>query len=134
MPLSPTGLRNTPGDFFKTVLSQLTPILIYYSKKFLHHYCYQRLIFRLCRVCFEEFGDSVKFWITLNEPKETSLQVDYLPLMRCRWTKLTMIKCSMVTSLQDQGKRGAIMIMTIMRANIMMVVMIKMTTTTTIQS
>merc|ERR1712004_474393 len=26
------------------------------------------------RVCFEEFGDSVKFWITLNEPKETSLQ------------------------------------------------------------
>ena len=123
MPLSPTGLRNTPGDFFKTVLSQLTPILIYYSKKFLHHYCYQSLIFRLCRVCFEEFGDSVKFWITLNEPKETSLQVDYLPLMRC----------SMVTSLQDQG-RGAIMIMTIMRANIMMVVMIKMTTATATQS
>ena len=26
------------------------------------------------RVCFEEFGDDVKFWITLNEPKETSLQ------------------------------------------------------------
>merc|ERR1712241_687565 len=29
------------------------------------------------RVCFEEFGDSVKFWITLNEPKETSLQIVY---------------------------------------------------------
>merc|ERR1712038_198188 len=26
------------------------------------------------RVCFEEFGNDVKFWITLNEPKETSLQ------------------------------------------------------------
>jgi len=26
------------------------------------------------RVCFEEFGGDVKFWITLNEPKETSLQ------------------------------------------------------------
>ena len=123
MPLLPTGLRNTPGDFFKVVFSQLTSKLIHYSKKFLLHYCYKSLNFRLCRVCFEEFGDSVKFWITLNEPKETSLQVDYLPLMRC----------SMLTSLQDQG-RGAIMIMTIMRANIMMVVMIKMTTTTTTQS
>ena len=76
MPLSPTGLRNTPGDFFKVVFSQLTSKLIHYSKKFLLHYCYKSLIFRLCRVCFEEFGDSVKFWITLNEPKETSLQVD----------------------------------------------------------
>ena len=28
----------------------------------------------LSRVCFEEFGGDVKFWITLNEPKETSLQ------------------------------------------------------------
>ena len=27
------------------------------------------------RVCFQEFGGEVKFWITLNEPKETSLQV-----------------------------------------------------------
>jgi len=26
------------------------------------------------RVCFQEFGGEVKFWITLNEPKETSLQ------------------------------------------------------------
>lgn len=26
------------------------------------------------KVCFEEFGGDVKFWITLNEPKETSLQ------------------------------------------------------------
>jgi len=26
------------------------------------------------RVCFEEFGGDVKFWITLNEPRETSLQ------------------------------------------------------------
>ena len=25
-------------------------------------------------LCFREFGDLVKFWITLNEPKETSLQ------------------------------------------------------------
>ena len=28
----------------------------------------------MLRVCFEEYGDDVKFWITLNEPKETSLQ------------------------------------------------------------
>ena len=26
-------------------------------------------------LCFREFGDTVKFWITLNEPRETSLQV-----------------------------------------------------------
>jgi len=26
------------------------------------------------RVCFEEFGGNVKFWITLNEPKETAIQ------------------------------------------------------------
>jgi len=26
------------------------------------------------RVCFEEFGGDVKFWITLNEPKETAIQ------------------------------------------------------------
>jgi len=26
------------------------------------------------RVCFREFGDDVKFWITFNEPKETSIQ------------------------------------------------------------
>ena len=32
------------------------------------------LRYSLFRVCFEEYGGDVKFWITLNEPKETSLQ------------------------------------------------------------
>ena len=27
-------------------------------------------------LCFKEFGDSVKFWITLNEPRVTSLSGD----------------------------------------------------------
>ena len=26
------------------------------------------------RLCYTEFGEEVKFWITLNEPKETSIQ------------------------------------------------------------
>jgi beta-glucosidase/6-phospho-beta-glucosidase/beta-galactosidase len=26
------------------------------------------------RLCFTEFGEEVKFWITFNEPKETSIQ------------------------------------------------------------
>jgi beta-glucosidase/6-phospho-beta-glucosidase/beta-galactosidase len=26
------------------------------------------------RLCYTEFGDDVKFWITLNEPKETAYQ------------------------------------------------------------
>jgi beta-glucosidase/6-phospho-beta-glucosidase/beta-galactosidase len=26
------------------------------------------------RLCFTEFGNEVKFWITLNEPKESSIQ------------------------------------------------------------
>jgi len=26
------------------------------------------------RLCYTVFGDQVKFWITLNEPKETAIQ------------------------------------------------------------
>ena len=93
-------------------------------------FSYKSLILFLCRVCFEEFGDSVKFWITLNEPKETSLQVDYV---------FTIDEMFMGTSLHDQG-RGAIMMMTMMRTIMrvptimMMVMMMMMTTTRTTQS
>ena len=44
------------------------------STSFLIKGQYNYLMVSLSRVCFEEFGGDVKFWITLNEPKETSLQ------------------------------------------------------------
>jgi len=37
------------------------------------------------RACFELFGDRVKFWITLNEPKETSIQGHGIGTMAPGW-------------------------------------------------
>jgi beta-glucosidase/6-phospho-beta-glucosidase/beta-galactosidase len=35
------------------------------------------------RLCFTEFGEEVKFWITFNEPKETSIQGLKNPVFFC---------------------------------------------------
>ena len=50
------------------------PLLFSNQRSILWDTTFKALMVSLSRVCFEEFGGDVKFWITLNEPKETSLQ------------------------------------------------------------